>query len=435
MSEIVEKAVRKSLAVGASEAEAHYSTARIIEVGIESNEISNASFKINRSLHIAVFIGRKIGFSRTTDVSDKGVEKAVENAYRLALSSNENVFWKGLPSPKPFPRVEGTFDEKICSADPENAVMLAREMLSEARRDLRVSVPGGTVSLVSGETYVANSNGILGSDKGTEINMELMALAKDNGEVGSFAIAWEASRKLDLDPVEIGREAAAKAVESLGARKIESFKGTLVLDYDVVIDIVSALSEALNGDMVWRGRSPLRDKIGQEIVSNTFSLIDDGTLEAGLSTSIFDYEGVPRMRTVLIEKGILKSFMHNTYTSKILGVESTGNASGFLSVSPSNLIMPQGDWSFEEMVKSIKQGLFVKRFSGNIRPEDGVISGSAKQAFLIESGEVKYPVKECMFSGNLYEFLRNIRGIENRVRKRGSMIVPRITVENVLILS
>jgi len=434
MSEIVEKAVRKSLMLGASEAEAHYSTARTIEVGIESNEVSSTSFKISRSLHIAVFIGRKIGFSRTTDISDKGVEKAVENAYRLALSINENVFWKGLPSPKPFPRVEGTFEDKIYSIEPENAVMLAKEMLSEARKDSRVSVPGGTVSLVSGETYVANSNGILGSDKGTEIIMELMALAKDNGEVGSFAVAWEASRKLDLDPVEIGREAATKAVESLGAKKIESFKGTLVLDYDVVINIVSALSEALNGDMVWRGRSPLKDKIGQEIISNKVSIIDDGTLEAGLSTSIFDYEGVPRMKTVLVEKGVLKSFVHNTYTSKILGVESTGNASGFLSVSPSNLIVSQGDWSFEEMVKNIKQGLFVKRFSGNIRPEDGLISGSAKQAFLIENGEVKHPVKECMFSGNLYEFLNNIKGIEKRVRRKGSLIVPRMMIDNVLVL-
>lgn len=434
MSEVVEKTVKKGLALGASEVETHYSIAKNIEVKIESNEISDASFRINRSLHIAVVLGKRIGFSRTTDVSDKGVEKAVENAYRLASSSNENPLWKRLPSPKSFSSVKGTFDDRISSFEPDDAVKLAKEMLSEARRNPVVSVPGGYVSLTQGETHVANSIGILGSDKGTGISMELMTLAKDSGEVGSFALAWDASRKLDLNPVEIGREAAAKAVESLGAKKVESFRGTLLLDYDVTIDFVSALLEALNGDMVWRGSSPLKDKIGQEIAVNSFSLVDDGTLEAGVSTSLFDYEGVPRMRTVLVDRGVLKSFFHNTYTAGILGVETTGNASGFLSVAPSNIVVSSGDWGVEEMIKSIKRGLMVKRFSGYIRPEDGVVSGSVKQAFLVENGEVKHPVKQCMVSENLYELLKDIVGMSRVVKKRGSSIVPQIMFENVSIV-
>lgn len=434
MSEVVEKAVRKGLALGASEVETHYSITRNVEVKIESNEISDASLRLNRSLHIAVVLGRKLGFSRTTDVSDKGVEDAVEKAYRLASSSNENPLWKQLPSPKPFPPVKGTFDDRISSFEPDGVVKLAKEMLSEARRDPRVSVPGGSASLTQGETHVANSRGILGSDKGTGITMELMTLAKDNGEVGSFAFTWEASRKLDLDPAEIGREAAVKAVESLHAKKIESFRGALLLDYDVSVDFVSALSEALNGDMVWRGSSPLKDKVSQDVAVSFFSMVDDGTLEAGVSTSMFDYEGVPRMRTVLIDRGVLKSFFHNTYTAGILGVETTGNASGFLSVAPSNIIISPGDLSADEIVKNIKRGLIVRRFSGYIRPEDGVASGSVKQAFLVENGEIKHPVKECMISENLYQLLKNIVGMSRVVKKRGQFIVPQIMFENVSIV-
>jgi len=434
MSEVVEKTVKKGLALGASEIEAHYFIARDVEVKIESNEISDASLRINRSLHIAVFLGKRLGFSRTTDVSAKGIENAVENAYRLASSSNENPLWKQLPSPKPFPSVKGTFDERIYSFEPDNAVKLAKEMLGEARKDSRVSVPGGLVSLAHSETHVANSLGVLGSDKGTGISMELMAVAKNNGEVGSFALAWEASRKLDLNPVEIGREAATKAVESLGAKKIESFRGTLILDYDVALDFVSALSEALNGEMVWRESSPLKDKVGQEVAVSFFSLVDDGTLDAGVSTSLFDYEGVPRMKTMLIDQGVLKGFLHNTYTAGILDVETTGNASGFLSVAPSNIIVSSGDWGSDEMVKSIKRGLIVKRFSGYIRPEDGVVSGSVKQAFLVENGEVKHPVKECMFSENLYVLLKNIVGMSRVVKKRGQFTVPQVMFENVSIV-
>ncbi len=263
--------------------------------------------------------------------------------------------------------------------------------------------------------------------------MMLMSLAKDSGEIGSFALAWGASRKLDLNPVEIGREAAVEAVESLGAKKVESFRGTLLLDYDV-INFVSALLEALNGDMVWRGSSPLQDKVGQKVAVNSFSLVDDGTLEARVSTFLFDYEDVPRMRTMLIDKGVLKSFFHNTYTAGILGVEFTGNASGFLSVEPSNTVVSSGDWDAEEMIKSIKRGLMVKRFSGYIRPEDGVVSGSVKQAFLVENGEVKHPVKECMISGNIYELLKNIVGMSRAVKKTGQFIVPQIMFENVSIV-
>jgi len=200
MSEVVERAVKKGLALGASEVEAHYSTVRSIEVKIESNEISDVSWRINRSLHVAAIVGKKLGFSRTTDTSIRGIEDAVENAYRLACSSNENHLWKRLPEPKPFPRVRGTFDDKISSIEPEEATRLALEMLNEARRDPRVSVPGGLLSSAVGETHVANSLGIIGSDRGTEITMELMALAKEGGEVGSFATAWESSRKLDLNP-------------------------------------------------------------------------------------------------------------------------------------------------------------------------------------------------------------------------------------------
>lgn len=434
MSEVVERAVKKGILLGASEVEAHYSMARSIEVKIESNEISDVSWKLNRSLHIAVIVGRKLGFSRTTDVSQSGVEYAVENAYKLACSSNENPFWKHLPEPRPFPEIKGTFDDKLAHLEPDEATGLALEMLNETRIDPRISVPGGFLSSAVGETHVANSLGIMGSDKGTQITMEMMALAKEGGEVGSFATAWDISRKMDLDPREIGRDAAIKAIESLGGKKTGSFKGTVILDYDVAAEFFLILLEALNGDMVWRGKSPLRDRVGQQVAVELLSIIDDGTVEGGISTSLFDYEGVPRMRTILIEKGVLKNFINNSYTAGILNSETTGNASGFLSVAPSNTLLSLGDWSDEEFIRSVKQGLLVKRFSGDIRPEDGVVSGSVKQAFLIENGEVKHPVKECMISGNLYEFIRKIAGIGNVSKRKGSVFTPRIMIEDVSII-
>ncbi|MDW8033764.1 MAG: metallopeptidase TldD-related protein, partial [Nitrososphaerota archaeon] len=337
--------------------------------------------------------------------------------------------------PRPFPKIGGTFDYRLSHLEAEEAVKLALEMLSEAKRDSRISVSGGILSSAIIETHVANSLGIMGSDKGTEIAMELVALAKEGGEVGSFAVAWDVSRKMDLDPVEIGREAATKAIESLGGSKIGSFNGTIILDYDVAAEFFSSFLESLNGDMVWRGKSPLKDKMGHQVTTDLLSIVDDGTIEGGISTSLFDYEGVPRMRTILIEKGVLKNFINNSYTAGILGTETTGNASGFLSVAPSNILVYPGGCSDEEIVKDIKRGLFVKRFSGDIRPENGIVSGSVKQAFLVENGEIKHPVKECMISGNLYAFLNGITRIGSVLKRRGQVITPRIVIENVSIIS
>ncbi|MGQ9478939.1 MAG: TldD/PmbA family protein [Thermoproteota archaeon] len=434
MSQVVERAIKKSPLLGASEIEAHYSVSREILVKIEANEVSDATWRINRSLSIAVISNRRLGFSHTTDVSTESIGRIVEKAYRLSLSCRENPMWRSVPSPKPFPSVRGILDERIVSSGPEDVVRLAEEMLKEAKSDPRISVANGLVSLVHGEVHVANSAGVLGSDEGTFMSTDILALAKGDGEVGSFVFEWDASRSLNIDPAEIGRKAALKAVESLDAKPVGSFTGTLILDYDVVIDLLSTLAEALDGESVWRGSSPLRDKVGESVASDSLTLIDDGTLEASFSTSRFDYEGVPRRRTVLIENGVLKRFLHNSYTAGILNAESTGNASGFLSVAPSNLIVIPGDWSEDEMVREVKLGILVKRFSGHMGFQDGVVSGSVKQAFLVESGELKHPVKECMISGNLYDFLKRIRGLGDKTVRKGSFIVPKMMIENVHVI-
>ena len=115
-------------------------------------------------------------------------------------------------------------------------------------------------------------------------------------------------------------------------------------------------------------------------------------------------------------------------------MEETGNAAGLLDVAPSNTVVKPGDYDVEEMVCETDVGLYVGRLSGHIRFEDGLISGTAKQAFLIKNGERRYPVTECMISGNLYDILKNITGLSREVEVKWSTIVPTVMVENVSII-
>ncbi|RLE99389.1 MAG: hypothetical protein DRJ57_02400 [Thermoprotei archaeon] len=250
--------------------------------------------------------------------------------------------------------------------------------------------------------------------------------------MGSFAYEADASRSLDVDVEEVAREAARKALDSLHLKPVPSFRGTLVLDYDFAAMLFSSLAAAYSGYNVWRGSSPLAGKLGKAIASEQLTVVDDGTVPGGLRSSSFDGEGSPTMRKVVVEKGVLKTYLNNTFTARLLGMEPTGNAADLISVAPSNTIVEPGDASTEELVGEVKRGLLVSRFSGMIRFQDGVVSGTVKQAFYLENGERKYPVRECMISCNLYELLKNISGLSREVRRTPyGVVTPVIRAEGV----
>jgi len=433
--ELVNKAVKLALSLGAEEAHCSMAASRGLRVELEADTISRAAWHVSRRLSITTVIGGRIGFASTRDLSPEAVKRAVEDSVKLARSVTRNPDWRGLPSPRPYPSIEGVFDARVAEADPVEIVGLAEKMLEAAKAyDKRVSIMGGIVETEVNRVAVANSNGIEGVDEGTLASAQLIAVAKEAGETGSFAFEDVVKRSLNMDVEEVGREAARKAVESLRAKQAPSFKGPVIMDFHVSAMIFSALASAYNGDMVRRGSSPLRDRLGDTVTVDEVTVVDDGLLPGGVNTSRFDAEGSPRQRTVVVEKGVLKTYIHNTFTARALGHEPTGNAVSLLSVAPSNTVVKPGDFNLEEMIEDVDRGLLVGRFSGRISFQDGVVSGTAKQSWLIENGELAYPVRECMVSGNLYEFLNSITALGKEARNVDSLVVPRIRVEGVAVI-
>ncbi len=428
----IEKALSKAAELGVSDIHIALTSSKSYRVEIENDEVKRANTVVSRRFVVTVVVDKKIGSALTSLIDEKSILSTVEKAYRLARSSTPNKYWSGLPNPKPLPKVGGLFDNKIVNLEAGDIVNVARGMLETALAyDERVSVSDGVVEASIREVTIGNNRGFLGNEKYTSISAYLSAVAKEKGEIGSYSFAGDASRKYDIDFDELGRKAAKLAIESLGARPIERFTGTLILDYDVASSIFLALSGAYNGENIWKGSSPLRDKIGEEIAVTKLTIYDDGILEGGLNSSRFDYEGSPRQRTTIIENGVLKNFIFNTYVARILDKEPTGNAANLLSVSPTNTVVGRGDMDEDEIFSEVKRGVYIRRFSGDIRFQDGVVSGVAKQAFYIENGEKKYPVKECMLSGNLYEMLKNISGISKKIERRFGTYVPMVSVENI----
>ena len=432
----LENIVNRAIKLGADEVHVTYVESRGYSVSINIGEISDVVWRHNRGLELIVIKDKRIGVATTNDLSSSSVDDLVKRALNMASSSPENPWWSKLPEPKPYPDVSGTFDKRIDELSPEEVIEIAGTAMREIPSyDKRVSLRSGVINSSVSKRIIANSNGIYGEDEGTFISMAFIVLAKEKEKVGSFAIGHRESRSLDVDVRELSREAAEKALASLNARPVKSFKGSLIMGYDVAMQFFATVVVAMCGDNIWKGRSPLANKKGEVIAVENLTIIDDGVMPGGYGSSKFDAEGSPRRRTALIERGELKSFLHNTYTANILNEEATGNASSLLSVGPSNIDIKPGDYTFEELIEDVKEGILIERFSGHMRFEDGLLSGVAKQAFKIENGKIVYPVKECMIFGNVYQMLRQISGMTKERRNCYFVVTPMVRVENVTVVS
>ena len=190
-----------------------------------------------------------------------------------------------------------------------------------------------------------------------------------------------------------------------------------------------------------RGRSLWADKIDENVSNRKLTVVDDGLLPYGLGSSPFDAEGIPCQKTMLIDNGVLKNFLYDSYTANKANVESTGNAvrgsySNLPSISISNLLVEPGAKSLDDLISEMDKGIIINRFSGSVAVESGEFSGIAKQASYVENGEMKFPLKETMISGNAFESLKNIVEIgRERRATMTSVYTPPILVKDVGIIS
>jgi PmbA protein len=243
-------------------------------------------------------------------------------------------------------------------------------------------------------------------------------------------------KKLD-SPEHVGKVAAERALRRLGARRVKTANVPVVFDPMVSTSILGHIFEGINGDSVYRGASFLAGKLGQKIAGDNVNIIDDGTISGGFGTSPFDGEGIPTRRTVVIENGVLKSYLLNTYTAKKLGLQTTGNASRGLAstpgIGPGNYFLQAGTKSPKELIGEIKEGLYVTEFLGS---GANLVTGDYSRGasgLWISGGELTYPVEEITVAGNLKEMFFNINEIASDLEFRGSVAAPTIRVDGLTV--
>ena len=369
MSELIDialSAVKLARELGATDAECTISQSEEFSTSVRMREIETIKEAASRGAGIRVLAGKCVGSSYSSDLSPEGIETMVRAAVELAKISTEDPH-AGLPEVEELGQLQGDlelFDPAIAALETDWKIDQAR--IAEAAAldaDPRITnSEGGSFDSYVGSCTFANSRGFAGSYRTSSCSLGASPVAKQ-GESMERDYWHTSSRKASrLEPAaQVGATAAARAVRRLNPRKIATQKAPIVFEPRTARALLGEIFEALNGGAIWRHASFLAGKLGEKIAADRITIIDDATLPGLFGTSPFDDEGVACRRTPVIEAGVLKSYILNTYQARKLGLKTTANASrgitGNAGVGPGNFHLLPGAKSEEEIIRSLPRGL------------------------------------------------------------------------------
>ncbi len=438
--DLLRLAIKQAESLGASDAEVYAATTNESEVFIENNDVKQAKSQAISSMGIRVALDGSTGFYSTNDLTKSRIRDAVAMAVKVARASpkdKHSVFpTKTRSKSKPL---RGIYDRNAESFRTVDAAKMASDMLKSAKSyDGRVSVDSGNFSAQLVTHSLANSNGIEQKEKATVFSWSIMGMAIENTEISSFDYQVGSSHHVkDINVYDTADEFAETVVKSLGTRKInENFKGEMLLTPIAANEMIEeVIAHSINSDAVQKKSSRFAGKLDKQVASDLLTVEDDATNIQGINASSFDREGVPHRRNLVIEKGLLKKFLYNTYTGNKDGVRSTGNAGGSTSspptVSTTNFVVRPMNSSVDTLVSEIDKGMIISRFSGNVNPVNGDFSGVVKGGQLVINGSIEHPVKEVMVAGNVFDALRRLNGISKERKVIYDSILPHMRFDGI----
>ncbi len=412
MMDIAELALREALRLGASEAEAYLCRVRSLEIEF-IEDVESIKCPETTGLSLRVAMGRRVATYATSLLEREEALKAAEKAVKMARVAPEDADWRHLNRRYGDSPAEGFYDKETAELQPEEVVDALRPAL-ELMGDLDERVRPARGMLTIAEIHILNSYGDASHRRGTQVAIWLRAKAEEMGREATASEHRELRSWSSLDLERLAERVARRAVDFLDARPIASGEMPIIFRNQVFASILfQMLGGPISADWVQKGRSPLAGKLGEEVASEEITIIDDGVLPRGWATTPSDDEGHPTQRTFIIDQGILKGFLYDSYTALKEGVESTGNALRRMywmkpEPSPTNLILKPGDATLEELIQETRRGLYVEETIGEwlSNPVSGQLNATVTHGYLIEQGEQAKPVKGVILTGDLYQLLK-----------------------------
>lgn len=441
--EFVLDIVTKALRAGASDAEAVFAEGDEFETLVRLGQVEQLKEAGSRAVGLRVFQGLRTASTSTSDLSPEGIEQLISGAMSLVCVTSEDPY-AGLPERDEFGAIAGDLDlyyEDVYSLPAAERIEYARRTEAAAMAaDTRIqNSGGGSFDAATGRKILANSRGFVGEARRSScsISAQPIAQSSDGGMQRDYWFSSQRSLALLDSPEAVGQEAARRTVRRLGARRAATQRVPLVFAPEVATSILGAILGAINGNAVYRSSSFLAGKLGETVGGSNLTIIDDGTMVGGFGSASFDGEGLPTRRKVVFDRGVLTSYLLNTYTARKLGLQSTGNASRGLAGSPGigagNFYLEPGEKTPEEIIAGVPSGLYVTDLIGHgVNIVTGDYSHGASGLW-IENGEPAYPVEEITVAGNLKEMLHNVSAIGNDLIFRSAVACPTLCIEGMTI--
>lgn len=416
---------------GADEIEVSVYEGSEFSVDIRLGQVENLIEAGSCGLSLRIIKDQKTAFAASSDLTEKTLHKLAKNAIKRAELSTPDEF-AGLPELK---KMDSDVDS-LKLYDPNILSLESRKKIDLALQTERIALKNKAITNSHGssfetrevQTILSNSNGFSQGYKETFFSLSIGLQGGDTDE--KVEDYWGSSTRFfkELDsPEETAKHAVDRTLRQLNPKKIKTQNIPVIFEPRMTSWLLGFLFSCISGKSVYQKTSFLSDKLGKKIGKKNISVVDDGLLPGKLGTSPFDSEGVPTQKTRVIDKGVLKNFLCDTYAARKLKLKTTGNAEGN-SVGPHNFYLEPGRATPEEITASLDKGLILSRTIGHgLNPVTGDISRGAFGLW-IENGEIVHPVSEITISGNLGTVLSSVEEIGNDLEFRSAVTGPTIKI-------
>ncbi|PWK47806.1 metalloprotease PmbA [Pleionea mediterranea] len=431
LQQVCDKILTLAKEKGASAAEVGVSQDNGLSVQVRGGSVETVEFNQDSSFGISVFYGQRKGMATTTDTRDKAIEEAVEKACNIAK----------FTSPDPY---SGLADAELMASDITDldldhpSDLSVQDMIGLSLRcesaglsfDKRISQSDGAgISGHRNARVYANSHGFMGESSSTRYSMSNVLIG--NTVQGMQREYWYTlGRKIEQleTPEQVGKKAAQRVIEHLGARSIKTVKVPVLMVPEIARGLFGHFLSAIRGSALYRNATFLPDSIGQRIFPEFIRIDERPRLVGGLASSCFDNEGVATFDRDIIDQGVLQSYVLGSYSARKLGLKTTANAGGL-----HNVFISHNDLNFKQLLAEMGSGLVVTEVMGQgVNMVTGDYSRGAA-GFWVEQGEIKFPVHEVTIAGNLKDMFNNIRCVGNDLDHRSSVLSGSVLIDGMTV--
>jgi PmbA protein len=436
--------VGRAIACGATAADVVVREGDEFSAVVRMRHIESLKEAASRVLGLRAFVGTRSASAYSQDFSAHSLDRLVNRTIEMARATSEDPA-SGLAEAARLGRYDGDLEIYF----PDVARLSTEERLDWARRaeqaaldtDPRIqNSEGASFEASSGSKAYANSLGFVGSYSSSYCGLSVTPVATNGKSSGMQRDYWySVGRRVGaLDsPEAVGRKAAERALRKLGARKVKTCRVPVVFDAEVARSLVGHLFEAVRGDSIYRSASFLAGKLNQTVAGENITVLDDGLRPGGFGSRPFDDEGIPASSMTVVQKGVLENYLLNSYTARKLNLQTTGNAArgvaGPPGVGPKNFYLAPGEASREDILRSVKSGLYVTELIGfGVNIITGDYSRGAAGMW-IENGELAFPVEEVTIAGSLPEMLHHVAMVGSDLEFRSALAAPTLLIEGLTV--